>query len=163
MGGHIQAVATRHRSDDRRADTALQGVEVNSVSADGLTLRKKHTCPELLAAEPTLGGPEFQRQAFRWATGDGLTFSCDTANGSYLGHWGEEDAKKLGSMKGRYDQKTTTLLMTYVDPKNAEIRHETRYIDEKTKRVTISISTPANANTPLPTSWIIFDMEATKK
>jgi Protein of unknown function (DUF1579) len=143
----------------------FKGVEVDSVSTDGLTLSKKHICHELLAAEPTLGGPEFQRQAFRWTTGDGLTFSYDAANRSYLGRW-IEDEKKLGSMKGHYDQKTKTLMLTYVDPKtpqNGEIRHETRYIDEKTKRVTISILTPVTANSPLPTSWIIFEMEATKK
>jgi hypothetical protein len=142
----------------------FKGIETDTVSANDATLRKKHACRELELAGPTLGGPEFQRQAFKWATGDGLTLSYDPVTATYSAHWGKEDEKELGSMKGHFDKKTKTLLLTYVDPKrpqNAELRHETQYIDEKTKRVTISIPTPGNA--PLPTSWIMFVMVATKK
>jgi hypothetical protein len=142
------------------------GIEINTVSADGARCRKKHACRELEAAEPTLGGPEFQRQAFKWATGDGLTLSYDPATATYSGLWGKEDERELGSMRGHFDKNTKTLLLTYVDPKrpqNSQLRHETRYIDERTKRVTISLRTPENAKGPLPTSWVIFEMVATKK
>jgi hypothetical protein len=144
----------------------FKGVEINTVSVDGATLRKKHLSRELQLAEPTLGGPEFQRQAFQWTTGDGLTLSYDPVSATYSGQWSKEDAKRLGSMKGRYDEKTKTLVLTYMDPKmpqNSQLRHETRYINEKTKRVTISIPTPENAQGPFPTSWIVFEMVATKR
>jgi hypothetical protein len=143
----------------------FRGVEINTISADGTTLRKKHSCRELELAEP-LGGPAFRRRAFQWTTGHDLTLSHDPATRTYSGHWSKEDEKEMGSMKGQYDQKTKTLLLSYVDPKmpqNAGIRHETRYIDEKTKRVTISFPTPENASAHLPTSWIMFEMVATKR
>jgi hypothetical protein len=147
---------------------SYKGTEINVLSADQRSLARSYESRGLFdnLTGPSLG-KEGREDVFKWGTGHGATLHHDRKSGKYRWEWSGDLAKRIGWMEGTYDPKKKTLTMKYINPykstDNSQLTHTTEYVDADTKKTTLSVPVPENRDTPLPTSFTVFEILAKRK